>query len=633
MAKSLAQLVADNVHHGFDEIVNLVIAHCPLRHPTQFLLHEFTQTFGDHRKILHEMRNAWHAKGRFTSPLELYNHLIDLHIAPEKAENYKLCFAESFAPEHTTGFYSKHREPLIEALVHEYVEHMHGKGRPVFRVEGDIGNLGGLNQALNNRAITDEVIGTLSGIVRETLLRLGDIIPLRKGGDEIGVILIPHEGVDIAQARAALSEAQEIVAAFVKAAGLQNIAHLKYPNEPSKSGVNLGLAIEVETTHVNRHLQQMALDADVALSKLQYDKLLHSPAIVPTPPDLARVRAVLDSYAFCHFRSQLEGEQKTYIVGHIVPGQTPEQARHTQMKRLLNPTTPAEERALDGTHALTAKRDPTNGLPMFGEMQGELLPHFMAHHGERRGAKLLHIDFNNMAGGNVLGMAVGDAMSKRYAQCVQNALVCVGLSEFSPYLASKPGGKFALLLPSDLTYHLPVLYQAIEMELFHTSLKPLPLPYEVWRRIKNNLISNPDFKIKYGYSDADIAKLRAHGLTINQIRNPKASMLQGAMVFFADSDIVYPNPSLGDVMRKLEQQTEQTQARVISERIAYVIRTTTPQPGNSDRIERCGRREAPEDHPKASQNGACPSAGSNAPNPSPYPGFIKPPLGQREGWQ
>ena len=443
------------------------------------------------------IKDHWDAEKTFTPLPDLYNALMDesvkkesaagradRHISAPVADVLTRLFAESFRPEQTTGYAPKHRAPLINALAQHYAdtyrthEDPSDPTAPIYRVKIDIANLGGLNRELekldkeNGRRLADQVLGIITGVLANNLAEHGTIVPIRSGGDEMEILITPKaDGQPAKDKKAAiedeLTEVQETISQFIHAAGMDSIIHLKNANNPYKAGVNFGFSI-VPIRHDKLWETRLA-EAEIATSKLlwemtQREENIPIVAVAPDDPRSIVERERLDE-ALEKYRSNKYNCDTPLTTPHPIPNaittealkeKPPELARRKKYELLAEQAkgaalNPDEIRAISALHALTKRVDHVTGLPMFSDMQTDLLPHILAHGAKKSGARLVHFDFSNMAGGNLIGEWVGDAMGKAYTRMLQTALRLYDLSAYTPYLTSQGGGKFALLVPMDIT--------------------------------------------------------------------------------------------------------------------------------------------------------------------------------------
>lgn len=514
-------------------------------------LQQFASTFGDPSNVINEIEQLWKHEGRFLPPEELYDRLLAHRVEQgkinvERAKILKAEFHQSYIPEDTTGYAEKHRLPLTDALAQYYVGIHDDQQAPLIRIEGDIRNLAGLNDTLGGRETANKVVGVMTGLLRKELENYGKVTAIRSGGDEITLYVSPNTKKTIEDIKHALQATTQAINKFVNEASLNNIAHTKQGKPP---GVGL-LFAAIEMTG-NPDMDKRVLYAKIG------DARGDLPFTEPEAADPSQVKLVLSKYA-------PEGNSlitKPIVPGHLIPGDTPEQARHTKLMQALQSAgegelTSFERQAIDSTHQLTAKTDPLNGLPMFGNMQSELFPHFQHHH-DIRGARLVHIDFNNMEGGNMFSPNVGDAMGRFYADCVQEALQNAGLKDYDKYLTSKSGGKFALLLPASVQEKtLQMFDNALKEALMNKTLVPLDLTPEQLADMRQSVDGTPSFKAIYTAKELKRLK-HADRITLADIRNPRYPAFKGSAVVTCSAILPdqVKNNTLRDLVSDLEQQT------------------------------------------------------------------------------
>jgi GGDEF domain-containing protein len=117
----------------------------------------------------------------------------------------------------------------------EYCQNNQAKG---VYVEVDIRNLGGLTKA-KGREAADEVFRTLATMTESALMGLkADVSRFRHGGDEFSFILV---GADLSldTVGAALTEAQNKIAAYVNNSPFKDVPHPKHPDDKSKYGTGI----------------------------------------------------------------------------------------------------------------------------------------------------------------------------------------------------------------------------------------------------------------------------------------------------------------------------------------------------------------------------------------------------------
>ncbi len=474
---------------------------------------DFLAAFGEAAAVSAEINTYWQGGGS-PEPVAVYNHLVDARvnskaISQARGELLKRYFAESFAPEPVTTFAPKHREPLIKALMEAYA-----KAKPnqrIFRVEADIINLGGLNAALNpepesgktppprrdsDKKIANAVIRVMAGIWREEIAKLGkdgNATAIRHGGDELCMYVLPQEDVSKEQIDEANVRAQERIAEFIQQAGLRNVVHTKQEKPP---GVGAGFA--VTDIHDEEHRLRSAvaiscaLDKAIHSSKDAFQAMFGKPDANAAPVPLEQVERALADARWKNYAEQ--ASSTTLEADTDFTGDTPDAAEEARLARAVKKASEsadlsdAEQQLTTATANLCRKIDFVTGLPEFGVMASQLMPNFKANHGNN--AMLVHVDFNNLGGGNKLGPWVGDAVAKLFADCVTEAMKTNGHQAFLPYLASQGGGKFALLLPKlegaqANAEQVTRVWAEIENNLLTRSKQPLPLTDEEFAATKD----------------------------------------------------------------------------------------------------------------------------------------------------
>jgi GGDEF domain-containing protein len=456
------------------------------------VLNAFLDVFGDRAEVMSEIRSYWARPESFTNPVEIYRYLLELRVSRgvlsrARADVLEKYFAESFLPEPTTGYLPKHRLPLIEAL-----NMLHARENPerrIYRVEADIGNLGGLNRDIEaaggGRSLADAVVRVMSGILREELETQGQVTAIRQGGDELCLFVKANNGFHRETVTEACSRAQRRIADFVLAAGLRDLPHTKNNHPP---GVGIGVAV-VDDREPSEITKRDELESGILESKGYFQTLLGDASPSASALELNRLQHALTEPGFSNERMFSDYARLMKARGNLLDGDadfggdTPDDMLMRRLGRGLQAAEPAqgiteeESRLLEHTVKLSRKYDFVTGLPMYGAVQHEIAPNFSAHFGSN--AHLVHIDFNNLGGGNKLGSWVGDAMAKQFVECIAGAMETSGFSEFMPYLSSQGGGKFALLLPQSIACDaLKAFANHLGAALMHASAKPLPLTAE-----------------------------------------------------------------------------------------------------------------------------------------------------------
>lgn len=497
----------------------------------------FLSVFGDPDTVQRGLQEYWQDKGSFTSPAEIYNFLMDKKVAEgaisqHVAKNLKTTFKDSFSPEHSTGFHSAHREPVISALARLYAQ-TSGHDSPVWHIEGDIGNLSGLNTAMNKaaaelqasdpqafngllqanaikaedakaaeklgRAMADRVMYAICQITANRLQTKCDTVGIRTGGDEFTVIATSQNNpLNEKAIKTLLRDAQRDVAAFVTTADLTLVPHGR---DRRKIGVGVGLApYDLRYATRDEHLE---IEAGLTRSKDESDRILHGNKrkmsnMEMQPVNLTALSQALSGYPLpiVHTASP---QQEDYDPSRVPPESARQNALLQKLGAKYTELSAAEQKAINATIALTRENDIVVNLPMFGNMSQTQLPYFRkVADKEDKGPRLINIDFSNMAGGNKLGYEVGDAMARRFRDVTIGAMLKTklpevdiegktkSLADFLPFLAARPGGKFALLLPDSVSDDVLNSFRInLEAGLKAVSMKPLDLGQDKERIIRD----------------------------------------------------------------------------------------------------------------------------------------------------
>lgn len=568
---------------------------------------QFLSIFGDenvqdHDTRLAQVRDEMHAYWRmhgFVTPPELFNALIEArpNLSQPMKEKLKLLFHESFAPEYTTGYYDSHRAPLVQALVHEYTQQ--GGYRPVYRIESDLMNLGGLNLALGaaHRAEADQVIGIISGMVRAELEPLGIVCPVRHGGDESHIILCPRHDVTQAAIEASLERAQTHIATFIIEAGLRDIPRPvredtppEARNLPVGTGVGLGLAqlhAEISPLH-----QQLQLEAGVILSKHSYAHRLssHRHKNPAQELDIAQLKQAIDAFRE-YLPERLIADNRALLAtsGHreIVPAlgsMPPETQRGQTAREMLEQNnggerlTDAEMGALQAILLVTKRHDYVTDLPVFTTMTSELLPQFLHQHAKFDHFQLLHVDFSNLGGGNLLGSWVGDRMAHQFAACLRETYRALDLEEYLPYLTSNRGGRFTALLPPELSQETRQAFTTILKEKLEAATH-VPLPLTAEEKTQSAFVFQQSHQLQTMYAGAPSPFDAQGDVAMARICSKKTGG-KGVDVAVAFANMG-PEQSIGEVLKTLEAETKIQQDAHIQRRRNDEHGTETQQSGDS----------------------------------------------------
>lgn len=180
----------------------------------------------------------------------------------EKVEQFGLTpeQAEAFAPQvdtdPTTGYFQKRDlEPTIERAR----QHVEETGEPGIYVETDISNMGGGNAKLGTRQFDEQFYTPAANIMREELEGTGaDVIPVRKGGDENGFIVVNGAPEVVEQA---MRSAQARIAELAQETGLSDVPHTK--EEARAAGLRgVGLYYGLSNIRPGDSVSQILSDAD-----------------------------------------------------------------------------------------------------------------------------------------------------------------------------------------------------------------------------------------------------------------------------------------------------------------------------------------------------------------------------------
>lgn len=522
--------------------------------PSESLFDIFCSAFGEQGDVRKEIEEYWD-NGGSPFPDQVYAYLVEKRktagqLTESQAQFLTAYFHESFAPERTTGYADKHREPLIAAFAEAYAK---GGQRPMFRVEADIANLGGLNRHLAGKPgikshEADQVIGVMAAILKEQIGNVGEICAIRHGGDELCLYVRPYPHIEQSEAaiQHALSATHLQVAEFITDALLTDVNHEKKGKD---AGVGMGAAA-IAITNQTRLAQYKALQQAIPTAKQEC--LNHLGAGTQTPPANTsppqHVRQALEKDPWAKYAHAAENISRKDFKRPPTSNQDPEQARLEFLRSTVGEiNTPALGNLIKATRRLTAKRDPATELLMFKDMESDILPCFLRTQPEKLGrATLTHFDFSNVGGGNELGYWVGNAMRATFADCIKEALADKKLGEYIPYLAAQDGGKFALLLPPHITRReINAISTAIEMRLANHARDPLPLGADELAE-----------SLALMEGKAHYQACRETGtLTIGDVLSLKAPQYKGVQVMTAATllDVSKPYVNLGAQMRGLEE--------------------------------------------------------------------------------
>jgi hypothetical protein len=478
----------------------------------------FLSAFGEAPEaVAKEIHEYWQSDTGSPFPKDVYNHLVDLRVpkklSRERGEFLKAYFAESFAPEQVTGYADKHREPLVTAMVEAYSQAV--PARPIYRVEADIMNLSGLNNAIEaatgskDKDLADACLRVMTGILQRHLEPCGAILPIRRGGDELSIYVRANTTVTLESISYALEDAQREMAEFIKKAGLRDVPHSKKGRPP---GVGMGCAvanIKDSSGNVKTDVQLSdVLEADILKAKNKFQERLGYAKQVSVSDALGTIEAAFNDVLYSTFRMAPKHELSILARDKNFYGENPDDATKRRLIRRLSHMSSKllsadEHRLAVATEQLSRPMDFVTGLPLFSTMRPTIMPQF--RQAFSREAVMVHIDYNNLGGGNKLGSWVGDAMSRVFADCIIDALKDVKLKTFRPYVTTQGGGKFTLLLPKALSEKIPELKKCVQKNLEAMSEIPLPLNPEQLRKSQGILaaMAVEDFSGRQNTSSAD----------------------------------------------------------------------------------------------------------------------------------
>jgi hypothetical protein len=160
-----------------------------------------------------------------------------------------------------TGFYDARLSSLKADTVARAQAHVAQSGDEAHYVSADIGNLGGLNAAMNNVAEAANV--HFRGLAEILSTRLGatdaTVVPMRTGGDELGVVVV---GIDEPTLANAVEATQRQVSRYAEDHGLADIPH---PKHEDQAGV--GLHIGYTSVSPDKTLDHIFTEADEGVDR------------------------------------------------------------------------------------------------------------------------------------------------------------------------------------------------------------------------------------------------------------------------------------------------------------------------------------------------------------------------------
>lgn len=179
---------------------------------------------------------------RFTSPDDVAaQDFVQRAVAEGVPEETARKLATPAPRDEVTGYYDGRTAGVKASTVERAQEHVRSTGESAFYVDGDIVNLGGLNKAAkDDMNVANRHFRAMSDILRTELEAVGaDVVPLRTGGDELGVVVVnAGEGA----VRAAMQAADAKIRAYAAQNGLDTIPHTKQGRTDVGVGLHLGMA-------------------------------------------------------------------------------------------------------------------------------------------------------------------------------------------------------------------------------------------------------------------------------------------------------------------------------------------------------------------------------------------------------
>lgn len=143
--------------------------------------------------------------------------------------------------DNVTGFVDARVDNIKADTVRRAQQHIATSHEVAFYISCDIYNLGGLNSAMNNVAeAANGHYRAMSMILVEELTKTGaKIVPMRTGGDELGVLLVGR--VDESSIRTAVQAVSRHIEQYAMDNHLSSIPHPKRPGEKGL-GIHMGVA-------------------------------------------------------------------------------------------------------------------------------------------------------------------------------------------------------------------------------------------------------------------------------------------------------------------------------------------------------------------------------------------------------
>lgn len=219
--------------------------------------------FGNPAQVIPPAQVSRPARSPFADPDVLAS---DTFKAKARGMGVKPETAAALAPravrDDVTGFFDGRADKVKSTTVHRAMQHVAATGEPAYYVSADISNLGGLNAHVANVAEAANVhYRGLSDILERELRATGaDVVPMRTGGDELGLVLV---NADAAKVSAALARVDELTAEYARANGLAEIPHPKRLDEKGV-GLHTGVATIEKGSSVSDILTRADLGVDAS---------------------------------------------------------------------------------------------------------------------------------------------------------------------------------------------------------------------------------------------------------------------------------------------------------------------------------------------------------------------------------
>lgn len=236
-------------------------------------------------QVQKDVSNIWRNKGYLT-PAELKNELIQQYMPDTDPIVRAFITAIEFSrnqPEAVTGYLTKEHAYLATGLAHLYALDTE---MPMAMVEVDFSNMGGTNAYFRDllareegvmpeeieqrraELMTDKAMRLLASSMTDVIckeLPEERVIPIRTGGDELR-ILVTGLG-DYADIAALTHKLHGTIEKHVAGMGLQDHAHFKAPDDPTRNGFGAALHIQDMAMIENPQTIIQELDGHISANK------------------------------------------------------------------------------------------------------------------------------------------------------------------------------------------------------------------------------------------------------------------------------------------------------------------------------------------------------------------------------